>query len=402
MTIWILALVLLASLAGIGYSQGAIRVAFSLVGILIAALLSPVLARFAVPVIKAFGISHPLLLWLIAPVLVFIVILSIFKIAGFAVHRKVDVYYKYKAGELRTSLWERINARIGLCLGLVNALVYLVIISWVIYALGYWTVQMATSDSDPRLVRILNRLSWDLQKTEMTRVAAAVDKMPEIYYGMADLAGLIYQNSLVEARVARYPAFLTLGERPEFQSLAKDQAFMEMRLSREPIRKILANANIDQMIRNPEMVKLIWDTVTPDVKDLRAFLESGKSPKYDREPLHGRWYFSTSASMAAYRKERPNIPASKTQETRRWMAERFAKTMIVASPDHHIIIKDFPQLKPQAGSVAEVQTLQGQWKGGDGDYLLTFDNNNERTAHIDGFRLSLKGESVPVVFDKEE
>jgi hypothetical protein len=37
MTFWLLALVLLASLAGIGYRQGAIRVAFSLVGILVGA-----------------------------------------------------------------------------------------------------------------------------------------------------------------------------------------------------------------------------------------------------------------------------------------------------------------------------------------------------------------------------
>ena len=36
MTIWLLALLLLASLAGLGYRQGAIRVAFSLVGFALA------------------------------------------------------------------------------------------------------------------------------------------------------------------------------------------------------------------------------------------------------------------------------------------------------------------------------------------------------------------------------
>ena len=38
MTIWILALGLLLSLAALGYRQGAIRVAFSLVGIIISAM----------------------------------------------------------------------------------------------------------------------------------------------------------------------------------------------------------------------------------------------------------------------------------------------------------------------------------------------------------------------------
>jgi len=44
MTIWILVVILLASLAGLGYRQGAIRVAFSLVGIFVAALLALPLA----------------------------------------------------------------------------------------------------------------------------------------------------------------------------------------------------------------------------------------------------------------------------------------------------------------------------------------------------------------------
>ena len=45
MMFWLLALVLLASLAGVGYRQGAIRVAFSFVGILIGALLAGPLGK---------------------------------------------------------------------------------------------------------------------------------------------------------------------------------------------------------------------------------------------------------------------------------------------------------------------------------------------------------------------
>src|SRR5688572_4373083 len=105
MTIWLLALVLMLFSAGIGYRQGAIRVGFSLVGILIAALLAGPLAKLVAPAIRAFGVSNPVYLWALGPFVVFIILLSLFKVGGLAVHSKVDVYYKYKAGDLRLSLF---------------------------------------------------------------------------------------------------------------------------------------------------------------------------------------------------------------------------------------------------------------------------------------------------------
>ena len=57
MTIWILALVLLASLAGLGYRQGAIRVVFSLIGIVLAALLAVPVGHILQPLLPHFGAS---------------------------------------------------------------------------------------------------------------------------------------------------------------------------------------------------------------------------------------------------------------------------------------------------------------------------------------------------------
>src|SRR6266404_5263263 len=165
MTIWFLALVLLASLAGLGYRQGAIRVGSSLVGILFGALLAPPLGRLLKPVLMAVGLKNPILLWVLGPFIVFVLISALIKVAAMAAHQKVDVFYKYKAGDLRLALWERLNHRLGLCLGLLNGTAYLVLISFIIYAFSYWTVQMTTSDADPTPVRILNRLGEDLQSS---------------------------------------------------------------------------------------------------------------------------------------------------------------------------------------------------------------------------------------------
>src|SRR4051812_37193114 len=137
MTIWLLALVLLASVAAMGFRQGAIRAGFSFFGILLGALLAIPLGRLLKPVLMAVGLKNPTLVWMLAPMIVFVVISIIFKVAALTVHQKVDVHYKYRAGDLKLTLWERLNHRLGLCLGLLNGVVYLILISWIIYAFSY-------------------------------------------------------------------------------------------------------------------------------------------------------------------------------------------------------------------------------------------------------------------------
>src|SRR5436190_23521205 len=100
MMIWLLALVLLASLAGFGYRQGAIRVAFSLVGILLGAVLAGPLGKLLKPVLLAVGLKNPVLLWVLGPAIVFLVFSILLKIAALAMHQKADVHYKYHAGDL--------------------------------------------------------------------------------------------------------------------------------------------------------------------------------------------------------------------------------------------------------------------------------------------------------------
>src|SRR5882724_8360386 len=120
MMIWLLAVILLASLAGLGYRQGAIRVAFSLIGIVVGIVLAAPLGKLLKPGLSAVGVQNPILLWAIGPLIVFVLISIVFKIGAMAVHQKVDVHYKYHGGDLRLALWERLNRRVGLCLGLVN------------------------------------------------------------------------------------------------------------------------------------------------------------------------------------------------------------------------------------------------------------------------------------------
>src|ERR1044071_152777 len=109
MTIWILALVLIASAIGLGYKQGAIRASFSFLGILFATLLATALGKLFKWLMPHLGVHNETLIWMLAPIEAFVLILIIFKSAGFFTHHKVEMFYKYKAGDLRLALWERMN-----------------------------------------------------------------------------------------------------------------------------------------------------------------------------------------------------------------------------------------------------------------------------------------------------
>jgi len=404
MTIWILALLLLASLAALGYRQGAIRVAFSLFGILLGALLAAPLSRLAAPLVSVFGVKSPVLLWLIPPAIVFLVVLTLFKVAGFAVHRKVEVFYKYNAGDLRLILWERLNRRLGLCLGLLNGTAYLVVASVAVYVLSYWTSQMSAGETDTKTVRLVNRLGADLQSSGLNKVAKAVDKTPEVLYDAADVVGLIYHNDLLEARLARYPAFLGLAERPEFKDIASDPQFTEMRQKQAPLLDLLNHPKTQAILNNPDLLKSIWDTITPNLRDLTNYLQTGKSEKFDAEPILGRWDFDVSGAILLLRKNNPKLSQRELENYRNWIGQSFAKATLVATPEQQAFLKDFPHLKAGA-TVADLQSLQGQWKNTDGKYTLTFTDEGkqqELPTEVQGDRLTINSPLLGLVFSRDD
>lgn len=404
MTIWLFTLLVLFCVAAAGYRQGAVRAGISFFGILISALLCVPLGKLVGPLLKLLGVANPILLWVLPPVIAFVVVMALVKVGAFMVHQKVDVYYKYQAGDLRLSLFERLNHRLGACVGLLNGTAYLVLLVFVIHAVSYWTVQMASGDEDPRVQRLVSQMGRDLQSTGMARVAKAVDSLPVSYYDAADLAGKLYQNPMLEARFMRYPGFLSLGERQEFQTLGQDSAFAEMRL-RAPLREVMAYPAVKAIFDNPELLRTIWATVQPDFKDLNGFLETGKSAKYDSERLLGRWNFDVNGTMLMYRRTRSNITGTEVARMRAWVAEKFPKSSLVAAPDHLVALKGFPQILVQPGQtpVAEAKDFKGEWKEAGTGYDFNLEGGTvKRTAKFEGSRLVVSGDGgLPVVFEKE-
>ena len=152
----------------------------------------------------------------------------------------------------------------------------------------------------------------------------------------------------------------------------------------------------------------IWATVVPTLKDLPNFLATGKSAKFDQEKILGRWTFNVSVTMSLFRRAKPNITSKEMQNWKKWMMAAFAKTSFVAMTDHQAILKNAPQLKlPAAGTVptSGPQELKGQWKDLDGKYQLALSGGTKDellTAKIEGDRLTIGGEGLDLVFDRED
>ena len=407
MTIWLIILVLLPSIAAIGYQQGAIRAGFSFIGIVLGVILAALAGKIFNPLLGIFGVTSPLLLWALPPMLGFLLVLTLVKVGGFLAHQKVDVHYKYKASDLRLTLWERMNSRLGGCLGLLNGVAYIVVFSMCVHALSYWTVQLASTEGDSKALRLVNKLGRDLQSTGMARVGRAASSISDNYYDTADITGLIFQNSLLEARLIRYPGLLSLGERAEFQTLGQDTTFAETRIKGGAISEVLQNPSAKAIFDNGELIRLTLSTLKPDLKDLGYFLTNGVSqnPAYS-DPILGRWRFDSSGTMLAYRRLKPNIAGGEAARIRAWMHERFAKCVVVAAPDKTLAIKSFApgKLLPGFPSAAELKNLKGEWKvDGTTSYEFTLEGGTDkRTAKFEGNRLMIQGEGAAIAFTKED
>ena len=407
MTIWILALILMASAAGLGHRQGAIRAAFSLVGILAAMLLAEPIGHLLQPLLPHAGISNPLLAWVLAPVTGFILVSIAFKIAGEVLHRKIDIFYKYHAGDLRQALWERINARLGLCLGIVNGALYFVLICFVMFNLAYWTTQMSPADKQPPLIKFVNLLGSDLQSTGMAKAAGAVKKLPEMYYKLADLSGLVLQTPQAGPRLAKYPALTSLWERDDMQAMMQSPTLTNAVNNGASLGEIMKDPAVQAFFANKELTDMVWGILQTNIDDLSAYIETGKSAKFDREKILGSWIFNAGVTAAWMHESRPLMTVNETRIARAALTKAYSQMQLLFTGDNKLFIKNLPKFKTEPGQppAIEFNKGKGEWNHGDTGYILHATASNEEknwTATIEGDRVIIDDGKTRLAFDHED
>jgi len=303
---------------------------------------------------------------------------------------------------LRLSLWERLNSRLGLCVGLLNGTAYLLLISFVIFNFSYWTVQVAPSSTESVMIRFPNQLGRDLEATGLSVAARSLVPMPPLYYQLADLAGLLRQNPRLKDRLEKYPAFLSLAERDDFKQLGEDSDFQSAWKDLAPVMQLLKNQQLMTMLKNNDLTTAVLGLLEANWDDLNGYLKTGKSQSYDSEKILGRWDFNVNVSVGTLIVTRPNIPPAEIKALRSLWSDAYSQTVFVAGADHQAFLENLPRFAVQNGAavVAEKTTMQGQWKSDGADYDLTLDGKS-MTAHTDGLRLTLKSSTETFVFDRE-
>ena len=403
MTIWILAILLMAAVALAGWRQGAIRAAITFFGIILAALLASLLGKLFHPLLPHLGASDPVVAWALAPVFGFILGFIPAVVAGRLVHQRVEHFYKYQAGELRQALWQRLNSRLGICVGLLNGAVYFILVSFFIFNLTYWTTQMtATAATPPALLRLVNSLVDGLQATGFSKTASAVAKLPPNYYKLADLSGLLMQNPQLGPRLAEYPGLTSLWERDDMQALVTDATLTNALAAGATLGDIINLPSVQATLQNKDLSQLIWGIVTTNLDDLTTYLQTGKSAKYDGELNLGKWEFNPPVTFAWLRQNQPKIPASEMGAIRALWLQAYGRTTVLMTGDNQLFIKNLPKFQPGKPPF-QLEDWKGDWSLDGATYTLHVSLNGADkylSATTEGLRLSIKDGKTLLIFDR--
>jgi hypothetical protein len=398
--IWILALLCLGLAGLVGFYQGPIRGAFSLIGLLLASILTIPLAPMIKPLLPLAGVKDPIWLQILPPVVMLLIILIACGMAGAAVHRAVFVKFKYDQEDARFYRWERVSTRVGLCLGLVNGAVYFIMILVPIYVGGYFTLQLAPGDSAPASVKLINTIRTSIQDTKMDRVLAAYDPTPAPIYQAADTVALIAQNPDLETRLARYPIFLSLAERKAFQDLAADPDFQKKFSGKSTVAELLQNPKVQAILADPNLTKELVDLIGSNLGDLNAYLRTGKSPKYENEKILGCWTINTQETLIMAKKKLSNMTVKQAVYLKNTMTPKVAGLLFTATTDNMAILKKANPASPAMPTVI----VKGTWQKSTDGYAVTLPGANPDTVQPvleNDNRLLLPKDGDTLVFDRD-
>ncbi len=346
MSLWLLAIVLLAVFAGLGFAKGAIRMAISFLGLMIGIGVAVPAGHALKPLMGPIGIVNPAWVAVMPPIIAFALIYLGVMGLSFFIHHKVYLRYKYKHDDVDRIRWEAMNRHVGAAIGLVTGTVLFIAATGLIYAAGYLTVQISAEDNNPGWIKFINSARKDMADVGFDKVAARFQPAPKIFYDAADVLGLLYHNPLLQSRLAKYPYFFSLGERTDFQEMANDKEYNDLIFGKAPVTQIIDHQRTQAMLGNAELLDYLKGT---DLQDLKEYLHTGKSPKYEAQEIIGIWTLDKDAVVTHLRKANPDIKAKELRGLKAAFAA-IPTVSLMAMPDKKIVVKGGAGAAPAAAA----------------------------------------------------
>lgn len=425
MIMWIAALVLVTVTAIIGYRLGAIQAVFTFIGLMAASISAIPLGPLFSWVFRLVGYKEPVVAQFGGPIIAFFVVWLAFKALATFVHRKVDYHYRYNRADAERAVWEVMHRRLGACVGALNGVVYFIVFAVIIAVFGYFTIQTGGGESGSRVLSFLGDAAEDLQSTHMDKVVAPFNPAGERYMDAADIAGLLYHNRSLLDRLERYPVFAAMAEEPIYGDLGKDRDLQAMLKGQSNLGEILANPKLREVISNSDLVTKVIEL---DYKDLKNYLETGVSQKYEQERILGRWSYDQSATLQLNKELSPEVGASTWFRVRNELIERFdnsafsafcdnkAKLVLAANMEGRsspLIPVPVPPPVGVAGATWRtnyfpkwfntnpVYSATGKWSGAAPNYVVTLGNRSgtaSAEARLQDDRLSFQFQGKALAF----
>lgn len=393
MFLWIIAVCVLGMVATVGYYQGAIRAAFSLLGLLIAAALAVPLSMIPAAILPVFGMKHEVLLLFISPVIMFIVVLGLIKTGAFFLHRKVATYYKYKASDTQRGLWERMNQRVGACLGVANGVIYFFLIGILFAVPGYYTVQMSGSEKDHWGMKFVNVICREMQSSRFNQAVAPFNPATKFYYDAVDILGYIFHTPLLQQRLSIYPVFLPLSEESRFQEISKDKDFQQSWLKGPSIGEFISSSRIKPLVQDAGFYTNLVGLLQGDLQDLKTYLETGRSEKYGDEPIISPWHFSYNSTLELARRNKPTMPVQERKYLQTMLKASWSGSELVAYLDNTF------KLQRRSG-----KPVKGRWKRDYATkYILSWSEGGQTVeveGVIEGRKITLTQDKLALIFNK--
>jgi hypothetical protein len=295
MIIWLVGVFLVALAGGIGYFMGGIRSAVCLIGTVVAAFLADTVGGWMVGLLPLIGFKNPLWQFYLPPLLGFLVVSFVFLLIALVPHRLTERHYRNSTDEYTYARWFRLNRRTGAAIGACLGTVWLILLGVLAYVPGYLTTQLADAEENSMSLRLANSLTHGMESTGLQRVVERFQPADEEHYIASDIIGLVYNNPALHSRLASYPPFLGLAEKPEIAELARDPEVNTLIQSRAGLTQILENPRMRAVTDNHEIVN---ELLALDLRDLNAYLRTGVSEKFKDELILGRWRLNVRRSIA--------------------------------------------------------------------------------------------------------
>ena len=155
------------------------------------------------------------------------------------------------------------------------------------------------------------------------------------------------------------------------------------------------NDKIRPLFQSAELYTNVLGLVKGDLKDLKGYVETGVSAKYDEEKILGRWSFDAKESMGRARRSKPNITLQDLRRIRGALG-KMADATLTAMIDNRATLK--------MPANTEAQTAQGTWKdSGGGKYVVSLgdkDRKMELQVAVESNKLVLSRDGYSLVFEK--